>query len=196
MKRMKLWVVVAFAVIGISGILVAFAIEQTRVKPIKTSQIGEPPQPPWEPPENATLIPELSAIPFDLSLDTSEIRVPKGESVNITVTIRLINRSIDSPEEVSLLLVVGTGNYTPFWVPPELPPELQTRLQPELPPGIMASLERTNVSVEEGSPVTVNLTLSIGDEAAFGRYALEIFAIQKTSYGAFYHGVPLWLTIP
>jgi len=184
MKRMKLWVVVAFAVIGISGILVAFAIEQTKVKPIKTSQIGEPPQPPWEPPENATLIPGLSSIPFDLSLDPSETTVSKGESVNITVTVC-------STEKVDLLLVVGTENYTAVWVPPEL----RTRLHPELPPGITAILDRTEISVE-ADMVTVNLTLSIGDQAESGIYRLEISAIQKTSHGSVAVGLPFQLTIP
>jgi len=82
MNRTKLLVAVAFAVIAISGILVAFAIEQTRVTPIKTLQIGKPPQPAPEPPENATLIPGLSSILFDLSLDPSETTVSKGESEN------------------------------------------------------------------------------------------------------------------
>lgn len=188
MKRIKLWAVVAFVVIAISGILVAFAIEQSEVTPIEASQIGKPPQPAPKPPENATLIPGLSAIPFDLSLETSEVTVSKGESVNITVMIW-------SPEKVDLLLVVGTGNYTPVWIDPSMPPELQTRLQPELPLGIMVSLERTEVGVEAGM-VTVNLTLSIGDQAASGRYTLEVSAIQKTFYGGFGASVPLQLTIP
>ena len=182
---MKLWAVVAFVVIAISGILVALAIEQSKVTPIETSQIGKPPQPAPKPPENATLIPGLSSIPFDLFLEASEVTVSKGESVNITV-------SIWSPEKADLLLVVWTGNYTPVWVPPEL----QTRLHPELPPGIMASLERTEVSVEADSMVTMNLTLSIGDQAASGRYTLEISAIQKTFYGSVSLDVPLQLTIP
>jgi len=184
MNRTKLLVAVAFAVIGISGILVAFAIEQTRVTPIKTSQIGKPPQPAPELHENATLIPGLSSIPFDLSLDTSEVTVSKGESVNITVTVH-------STEKVDLLLVVGTENYTAAWVPPEL----RTHLYRELPSGITAILDRTEISVE-ADMVTVNLTLSIGDQAELGIYRLEIFAIQKTFPGSVAVGLPLQLTIP
>jgi len=183
MNRTKLLVAVAFAVIGISGILVAFAIEQTRVTPIKTSPIGEPPQPAPEIHENATLIPGLSSIPFDLSLDHSEVTVSKGESVNITVTVC-------STEKVDLLLVVGTENYTAVWVPPEL----RTHLY-RVPLGITAILDRTEISVE-ADMVTVNLTLSIGDQAESGTYRLEISAIQKTFHGSVAVGLPLQLTIP
>lgn len=184
----KLWAAVAFAVIAISGILVAFAIEQPKVTPIETSQIGKPPQPAPKPPENATLIPGLSSTPFDLSLDTSEVTVSKGESVNITVTVC-------STEKADLLLMIETENYTPVWIDPSMPPELQTRLYPELPPGITASLDRTEISVE-ADIVTANLTLSIGDQAASGRYTLEVSAIQKTFYGSAAVSVPLQLTIP
>ena len=98
---------------------------------------------------------------------------------------------MSSTEKVDLLLVVGTENHTAVWVPPEL----RTRLRPELPLGITAILDQTEISVEVDM-VSVNLTLSIGDQAELGIYRLEISAIQKTFHGSVAVSLPLQLTIP
>jgi len=184
MKRIKVWTIVAFAAVIASGILMAFATQGFNVVPIEPSQIGEPPQRP-QPPENATLIPELSSIPFDLSLNTSEITVSKGESVNITVMIY-------STERVDLLLVVGPWDHVPSWG------EVMLIGPPELPPGIVAyfgQIETTEISVEANSSITMNLTLSVENQAASGTYTLGVSAIQQTSHGCVSASVPLHLII-
>jgi len=125
------------------------------------------------------LITDLKSIPFELSLNPDRVTVSKGRPATVTVTIHSI-------EKVDLLLTVGTGDYVP-----DLAVEL-----PELPSEITVQFDRTKVSVEAGSKVTVNLTLSIGNRAIPGTYTLQVFAIQETSYGNVAAGVPLQLTIP
>jgi len=179
MKGTKLCAIAVFAVFVTSGLLIAFAIEGFKVILIEPSEVGNPPLP--QPPENATVISELKSISFDLSLDTHNITVSKGQSMNITVTVY-------SPEKVNVSLTVGTEDYVPRLA--------LIGLQPELPPGITANLNRTEISLEAGSIVTVNLTLSIESQATSGTYTLQIFAIQKTSHGGASVDVPFQLTIP
>jgi hypothetical protein len=175
MKRKKLWTVVVLAVIVTSGIMIVSAMERFKAKGVKPSQIENRPQLPQNyphPPENATIIPELGSIPFDLSLDTPEIMLSKDQSLDLTVTIY-------SDEKVDLFLMVLTEDDVPTLVS-----------EHKLLPGVTTRFDRTEITVE--SEVTVNLTISIGNQATSGTFALQIFA----SDGGHVVGVPLQLTIP
>lgn len=176
MEHMELWLIVVFAVVITSCMLIASVTEPFEVIPM---------EPPLErnftqPPENATLIPDLGSIPFDLSLGTPEITVTKGQSLNMTVTIY-------STEKVDLLLRIAKEDdplpLVPFYTP-------------ELPPGIIAYFDQDEITVKADSEVIVNLTLLVDDQATAGTYTLQVSADQKTFYGS--HGVcvPFKLTIP
>lgn len=185
MKHTKLWIIVVFAAVITGSILIASAMETFKV-PAEPSEVenclhcSQPPQNYLQPPENAKVIPELGSIQFDLSLDTREIVLSKGQSMDLAVTIY-------SPQKVDLLVTVGAEDHVPDLA--------LIGLQPELPSGITASLDRTEISVEAGPAVTMNLILSIGDRATPGTYTLHIFAIRKTSCGGTAVGVPFQLTI-
>lgn len=183
MKHQKIWITITFLAVLVCGILIAFSEEQFQVTPVEPSQVENCPYCSQysQPPENATVIPELETTLFDLSLDTREIILSRGESLNITVTLY-------SPQKVNLSLTVGTADF--------IPDPALVGLQPELPSGIVVVLDRTEIHMEAGSTVTANLTFSIGSEATSGTYTLKIFAVQKTSYGGHAVGVPLQLTIP
>ena len=171
MKRTKLWVIVVFAVVIMSGILLAFATEQFKTIPIESKEVQEYRQPP----ENATIIPSpgLITFPFELSLEASQIAVSKGQSRNVRVTIYFT-------EKANLSLTVRA----------------EASMLPELPPGIIACLDQTEIKAEASSRVTVNLVLSVESQATSGTYTLQIFATQKLSHGHVTMGVPLQLTIP
>jgi len=171
MKRVKLWVIVVFTVVVINGLLLAFAMKQSETIPINLKEAQEYRQPP----ENATVIPApgLITFPFELSLETSEISVSKGQSQNVTITIYF-------NEKADLSLTVRA----------------EESMLPELPSGIMVCLDKTEIGGKVSSEVIVNVTLSIGSEATSGTYALHIFATQKLSHGYAAIGVPLQLMIP
>lgn len=185
MKRSKICIIVMFAVIVTSGILIVSAMETFKV-PVESSQVEncpycpQPPQNYPQPPENATIIPEFEPISFDLCLESHEITISRGQSMNMTVTIY-------SPQKADLLLTVGAEDHVPDLA--------LIGLQPELPSGITTSLDRTEISVEAGPAVTMNLTFSIDDQATPGTYTLHIFAIRKTSCAGTAVGVPFQLTI-
>jgi hypothetical protein len=188
MKDQKIWIVIALLAVLVGGILVAFAKERFQVAPVSSQvencpycpQSPENNPQPLQPPENATVIPELGTIMFDLSVDPREAVLFKGQSLNITVTLY-------SHQEVNLSLAVGTGD--------DVPDLVLLGLEPELPLGFMATFSQNEIRMEANSTVITNLTLSISDEAITGTYTLEIFAVQKTRYGGHAVGVPLRLTI-
>ena len=174
MKGTKLWAMFVFAAILVSCVVIAFAKQGVEVIQTELSQVRNRIQPP----ENATIVDEIGTVYFDLSLNTREVTVAKGQSLNMSVTV-------SSMERVDLKLMALNESDSPT-----------LSSTPELPLGINAHLDRTEITVEEGSEVIVNLTLSISDQAASGIYRLRIYAVQKTNFGEVGTGKPLQLTIP
>jgi len=164
MKHTKLWATIMFSAIITSIMLIAFAAEQPKIVLVKPSQVREY----FKPPENATVIPDLKPILFDLSLSTGEITISKRQSMNIMITIR----SIDI-EKTNLSLTVLALDVVPDLTIPT-----------ELPSGIIASFDAPEISVDSGSEVTANLILTVSDQASSGTYTLQVCAIQKTLHGS------------
>jgi DNA-binding transcriptional ArsR family regulator len=140
--------------------------------PPLTTQVNLPigPRPDYTP-SNATWV-TLPEMPFDMRLNGNKLVVLKGESVNISVTIYCLG-------EANISLAVGQGDIPEFSLPP---------------PGIVALFDQPWLSIRTNSTVTVNLTISILNEAASGTYELTVSA-ERTDKPGVGQGVPLEVTV-
>jgi len=177
MNRIKPKIIILLAATVVISTLTAFALSEST--PVVTTQ----PCPKGKdqarnlgpfPNDTVPMGPEIPiTLPWNFSLAVNEIGISKGSSRNVTITIY-------SPQKVDLSLSIGL-----------------TRLPDCLiPAGITARFDKTVTSVEAGSRATVNLELSIDNQAPSGTYDLDIEVNQRFSDWITGQGLPLQLIIP
>jgi hypothetical protein len=177
MNRRKLWILILLAATVVICTLTVFALNEST--PVVTTQPcpkGKDQARNLGPFPNDTVPkgPEIPiTLPWNFSLGINEIRVSKGGSRNVTVTIC-------SSQRVDLSLSIGL-----------------TRLPDcALPAGIEARFDNMATNVEANSKTTVNLQLSIDSQAPSGTYDLDIEVDQRFGDWIAGQSLPLQLIIP
>jgi len=172
MKNKRIWIMVASMILIMTGIALTFALQQTEIWKTGGDEVGHKRRFNQFPP-NTTVLPPPGRLLFELSLSDSRIMISRGESLSISVIVY-------GRGEANLSLAVGVDDI----------PEIAV-----LPTGIDAVLDRTSLMTETKSTTTVNLTISIRNEAIPGTYKLVITGTQRTNWWVLASGVPLEITV-
>lgn len=171
MKNKRMWIMVASMILIVGSIALTFGLQQTKIWKTGIQEVGQKPKF-NQPPPNATVLPPPGNLLFELSLSDSRIMISRGESLSISV------------------IIYGRGKANLSLAVVDDIPEVAV-----LPTGISAVLDRTSLIIETNSTTSVNLTISIGDEAIPGTYKLIVAATERINGWVLASGVPLEVTV-
>ena len=164
---------VACMIFIVGSMALAFGLHQSGIFTIEIPEIGQK-RKFNQPPPGATVPLAPGDFLFDLFITNKKIMIPRGGSLSTTV-------SIFGRGEANVSLSAGID---------DVPPEVSL-----LPTGIEIVFDSTSLVIETDSTTTVNLTISIGNEAIPGTYKLVITGTQRTNGWVLSHGIPFEITV-